>query len=355
MTLLVEKFGADIDAKDHEGLTAWHYADRSRHNTTDQLRKMTIVNMQATDRRGSTKLHEAARQGNMAIVQELLHSGASINQKESHPYGIPYDRIILSHHGRSALHLAALFGHQAIVEYFLLKGADIKGQDDGGRTALHLASASPWIWFQGTKEFDYLHNHSITDQWPEAGKPYEELMKLLIVQGAHTDAKDINGSTALHLAAQCPWIYYENRVRLLLQQCADVEAKDSKKRTALHFAAKAAPATTVNLLLNAKANIHAKDADGLTVLQYAVRSDRLDVIRLLLINGADIEEKDSTGRTALHIAAKATSATTVNLLLDAKANIHAKDTDGLTALHYAVRSNHVDVMKLLGDSVASGK
>jgi len=62
-----------------------------------------------------------------------------------------------------------------------------------------------------------------------AWRGHRKVVKLLIAKGADLEAKDKDGSTPLHIAAQCG---HRKVVELLLQKGADIEAK--VKMAALH-------------------------------------------------------------------------------------------------------------------------
>ena len=90
--LLIEK-GADIDAKDNDGVTALMYVSRA---------------------------------GDLEIAKYLVENGTDINAKDSD-------------WGYTALIYAAEHGNLEIVKYLVEKGANVNIKDNHGRTALDLA------------------------------------------------------------------------------------------------------------------------------------------------------------------------------------------------------------------------
>jgi len=83
------------------------------------------------------------------------------------------------------------------------------------------------------------------------------MAELLLARGAQVDARDRNGQTPLHLAAQdnygTPLFLqardgYQKVVELLLAHGADMNAKDDKGKTPLALAAQNGRVGTVNLL-----------------------------------------------------------------------------------------------------------
>ncbi len=141
---------------------------------------------------------------------------------------------------------------------------------------------------------EYLKDDSYcTSLLSAASFGHEQIVQLLVEQGAQVDSKDIQGRTPLFLAATNG---HEAVVRLLLEQGTNTELKDPSYKTTLSLA-----------LINAA--------------QHGFES----VVRLLLEHGADVDKKDSTNRTPLTTAAMNGHGATVRLLL--KYNAQSKPQD----------------------------
>ena len=92
------------------------------------LLEQSGINVNASDKSGSTALHSASQYGHADIVSILL------DQR-----GI--DVIASDHGNQTALHLAAGCGHADIVRILLDRsGIDVNASDDDNQTPLHLAS-----------------------------------------------------------------------------------------------------------------------------------------------------------------------------------------------------------------------
>ena len=172
-----------------------------------------------------TPLHNAAKNGKLYSLSELLSKGADINAKDS--YGI------------TALIYATMAGRDAIVANLLDKGADTEAKDNHGRTALIYAIM--------------------------AGR--DAIVANLLDKGANTEAKDDydRGKTALHCAASSG---RDAIVANLLDKGADIDAKDINGTTALIYATMAGRDATVKHLLDEGADIDAKDNNGQTAWYY---------------------------------------------------------------------------------------
>ena len=127
--LLLEK-GADIDAKDGDGMTAFMEAADQEHETIVRLLLEKGADINAKDKDGKTALMKAAHYGQEAVISLLLEKGANINIKNK-------DK-------ETALIEAVGYWKETTVEtivrLLLEKGLDIKAQDQDGKTALTKAA-----------------------------------------------------------------------------------------------------------------------------------------------------------------------------------------------------------------------
>ena len=76
------------------------------------------------------------------------------------------------------------------------------------------------------------------------------------------------------------WRGYSDVAKLLLDNGADTEAKDEYGATSLIISASEGHLETVKELLAAKANIHAKDKNGWTPWLWAFSAGHAEVVKL---------------------------------------------------------------------------
>ncbi|HEY8380280.1 MAG TPA: ankyrin repeat domain-containing protein [Nannocystis sp.] len=165
--------------------------------------------------------------------------------------------------------LAASFeGHAAVVEELLARGADVSARNVQGRTALHLA----------------------------ADQGHALIVAMLSEAGAPLDAIDFQGQTALHLAA---WQDHRDSVRVLLSAGARMSVRDRCGDTALALAATEPVPEVVRMLCRAGADVEAVNHYGQTPLMRAAMAGEVEVAEALLEAGADPTMRDYAGRTAL--------------------------------------------------------
>jgi ankyrin repeat protein len=118
-----------LDASDVDGCTPLHFACFNGNVDSVRVLLAADVKVHARSKFGSTPLQMAAMQGQLAVVQLLLH-------REPAMINVP------NNVGWTPLHFAAMIGSPDIVGVLLAAGADIHVVNKYGRTALHLASAN---------------------------------------------------------------------------------------------------------------------------------------------------------------------------------------------------------------------
>jgi cytohesin len=292
--------GADVRARDQGGRTALMWLSRGSiyQDTTLNALLDAGADLEARDDAGWTPvMHAAYYASTNSLVQALLAAGAKAEPA-----------------GWSELTQALLRQDREEFERSLSEGADVNARDAWGRTPLMWSASFLWcIWDESTRG---------CEEWYP--------MQQLLDAGAVVDARDDEGSTASHLAAEHTlW-----GIQPLIFAGADLEARDDKGRTPLHWAAANHYANdNVQFLLDAGADPDTRDDDGRTPLIVAAKS-RLSQgnVELLLRGGADPNAADARGRTALMEAARNPSGLDlIEPLVAAGADSDLVDQNGQTA------------------------
>ncbi|MCB1499011.1 MAG: ankyrin repeat domain-containing protein [Bauldia sp.] len=125
-------------------------------------------------------LHEAVKNGDIALVETLIADGEDVNQTDRY-LGTP-------------LHQAAIAGSRELTEFLLAEGADANAENRILGTPLHVA----------------------------ARKGHQAVAVVLISNGAKTSPTDREGTTPLHAAAEAGHVAI---VELLISNGADVNAR----------------------------------------------------------------------------------------------------------------------------------
>ena len=175
------------------------------------------------------------------------------------------------HRKETALHKAAAKGHQDMVQLLLSQGASTEVMNSFNNTPLDLA----------------------------ARNGYTNIMELLLMNGASGESMGGDPSALLHCATSSG---HTRTVELLLSKGAPIEAMDKSRRTPLHLAAWHGHTRTVALLLAKGASTEATDEAKWTPLHLAAWYGRTLTVELLLLKGASTEATDSLNKTPLDLA-----------------------------------------------------
>ena len=113
--------------------------------------------------------------------------------------------------------------------------------------------------------------------------------KALIAVGADIDARDKNGQTPLHVAAEH---YGGEKIKELIAAGADVNARDKNGETPLHAAASSYKRRgQAKMLIAAGADVNAWDKANNTPLHDAAGSGNAEAAKALIAAGADVNAR----------------------------------------------------------------
>lgn len=132
VALLVNRYGADVNAEDSEGDIPLQLATDRHH--------MQIVKFLLS--RNSKKREYAARFLNTDEVEEFFRAAKANDIRtvtELLDAGVDVNSVDLSDLHRSALHAAAREGHCDLARLLLERGADVHYEDDTDECAYHVA------------------------------------------------------------------------------------------------------------------------------------------------------------------------------------------------------------------------
>ncbi|KAL2614091.1 hypothetical protein R1flu_025783 [Riccia fluitans] len=131
-------------------------------------------------------LHDAAREGNVDSVRQLLSTNAeSVNDRDKH--------------SRTPLHIAAWAGQEEVVRVLCEAKADVGASAQDDMAAIHFASQ----------------------------KGHTEVVRTLLLDGAYVNARNRKGMTPLHYAVQGS---HADLVRLLVRKGANLESENKAKK-----------------------------------------------------------------------------------------------------------------------------
>jgi len=210
------------------------------------------ANVNAPDNFGTTPLHYAASEGKTDIAKLLIERGADVNARDQHQW--------------TPLHMAAYGGRAAMAKLLVEKGADVNAKDKNHNTPVKFAQP--------------------------------ELVAIILKQG---DGGSAIQAEKLHDAAKSGDIV---KVRQLLEQGADVNARGFHKETPLHEAAMQGNTEVAKLLIEKGADMNSRNNSQNTPLHFAATYGKIDVAKLLIEKGADINAKNESNDTPAMTAEK---------------------------------------------------
>jgi ankyrin repeat protein len=170
-------------------------------------------------------------------------------------------------------------GNAPLTKLLLQHGAD-PNQADGTTDSILLEALS------ANQYIGFLHWTSKIERFAQVSDQRMATIRLILQAGANPNDRDrSNGTTALMVAAGHG---NEELVELLLQQGANAKAVNAYGENALHYAAWRGNAAIAQRLISEGANVNPTHHLGRTPLMFAVRRGSLPIVKLLLAQGANI-------------------------------------------------------------------
>ena len=305
MAELLLKHGADVDAKDPDGVPAIDEAlfvekdvapvllargakldvfAAAGLGKTDALRDLLARDpalAKAVGPHGNTPLHFAARCGRGDAAEILLAAGADPDAGDKYKTPVLWEAAangdartvkLLMDHGCAVdapaggtcipIEGAAAWGTKEVMELFVARGVDVKGR----KPSLLLLAA--------------------------ANRKHPDVIQCLLDKGMDANARDENGKGPLDEAA-----VYGNLegVRILTARGADINAPGRQRTTPLHMAALFGRKRVAEFLLAGGAKLMARDEHGNTPLHAAAHADFPGMTAFLVSKGADPNALNNEG------------------------------------------------------------
>lgn len=187
---------------------------------------------------GLPPVHDAARRGDLARVQELVSLDPSAVRS-------------VTGYGGTALIDAAARGHVHVVRYLVTKGADVNHRNLHGWTALYMACRNGQrevvaLLLKEGADVGLTNSYGLTPLMRAAREGHPEVLRLLLEHGgSRLDARDSDGKTALWWA--CYW-GHQQEARILLEAGADPTITDKAQRLPVDAAREEGHVRCVRLL-----------------------------------------------------------------------------------------------------------
>jgi uncharacterized protein len=236
--------GVDVNSKSADGTTALHWAVYNGNVALVERLIAAGANVKAANEFGSTPLAEAATVGDAKVIEALLAAGAEVDAPGAD--------------GQTALMVVARSGNTAAAEALIARGADVNA-----REAWRDQTALMWA----------------------AAQKQPAMTELLIERGADVDARSVVNDWPRQVTGEPRRMY-----------------RPFGGLTPLLFAAREGCFECVQALVAAGANVDLPDPKGVTPLFLAIDNFHFDTAKVLIEAGANPNKWDWWGRTPLYSA-----------------------------------------------------
>ncbi|CAN6441923.1 unnamed protein product [Victoria cruziana] len=167
------------------------------------------------------------------------------------------------------------------------------------------------------------------------------LLKQLLRSGLDPNESDMDGKTALHLAAAGG---NEECVQLLIENGADVNGRDLDGNVPLWESIISGHDAVSKLLFANGANLESGDMANFAC--FAAESGSIQMLKEIVHYGGDVTIAKSNGTTALHVGVCEGNVDVVKFLLDHGADIKKPDQQGWTPVALAEQQCHEEIKTL---------
>ena len=372
ISLLINN-GADIDARNKEGVTPLEIAVQKENIEIVKLLTEKGANIHTQDTHGNSPLSMAFASTN-EMLEAVVNSSNVTSQdsdgntplhialltdaplsKVQYIISLTDDVNIRNRDGYSALFISVLKNRQKVGEMLLAKDADIFSANKNNNSPLRIA-----LKFVGSDKGDSIHKWLITSRTIKskdgsgnsvlhyaAEWQYGKAITSLLAKGADISAKNANGETPLFSAVKTnnPEI-----IRLIVEGGADLLARDNLGSTVMHAAVRWEAPDSIDTLFNYGVSVNVQNSTGKSPLAEAVIASKYDIASKLLSYGADPNCSDTNGVTVLMDAIRGKNPDNVSLLLNYGANPNVQEINGRNSYHEAAYMGDIEIIRLIRDA-----
>ena len=317
------------------------------------------------------RLRQAARNGNLAAVRELLMQ----EEIDINTQGMK---------GNTPLHLAVEGKHKEIVNVLLefppskianrksdiipstssskRSEADVNRINKAGYAPIHSAISGNdveivQILLEGASQrIDLLLKMAKTNYTPldlamrHVLQPNLDIIRLILryMKDGEVDSSWSDDLTPLSYSARSGNKAFVN---VLLENSATVNKIDAQKMAPILWASLEGHEEIISILIEFDANIEVKNVEGCTALHVAALGGHERVVIQLLVRGANLYARTNTNSTVLHLAASARKTKVARFLLrrlssstPGLALINEMDDTKHTAWYFAIKSGSQDLV-----------
>lgn len=330
---LLISYRADLKEKDMYGDTVLHTA-AMLHVSTNVMRMLTLngADINARNKEGVTPLEIAIQQNDVATTRLFTLYGADIHTQDTHGY--------------SPLSLA-LAADDEIFEATVTK-TNSNTQNSEGNTPLHIAiiNDAPFSKIQYiislTDDVNIRNRDGNSALFLSVMKNWKEVGELLIAKDADIFSTNIDNNSPLRVALKG-----NGDIQNWLITSKTIHSTDGSGNTVLHYAAEWQFAQAITTLTTKGADINAKNANGETPLFSAAKTNNPKILQIVIDCGGNFREREHLGNTALHSAVRWDAEKSAEMLIGLGININAQNSNGRSPLAEATSAGKYKVARYL--------
>eukprot|EP00744_Colponema_vietnamica_P013460 GILI01018857.1.p1 GENE.GILI01018857.1~~GILI01018857.1.p1 ORF type:complete len:435 (-),score=63.60 GILI01018857.1:19-1323(-) len=263
--------GSDINGVCNGNISPLHYAIEGKHDAAAEFLITNGAEVAMADAKGRTPLHIAISNGSGHIVKLLLAKGVGIG---------PGDSYLVD---------AAKIGNVEVIEALIAAGASPCTDH----------KTPPWFVAAGCnnrKAFSILLAYSVASV-SDVNMILRKQYSAQLLAVGYTLGGDVNYGNALHWASIIGDV---QAAKMLIEKGANVnDTNCTRGRIPLHFAAEGNHAALIKYLVSSGADIQAKECYGWSPLHSAAAVNKTEAMAALVELGADLTVKTKSGKTPL--------------------------------------------------------
>ena len=363
---LLLEHGADAKARNDNGKTPLHVLSQCQMYDEDNIvnhARLLLENgaeVNTADNGNQTPLLLAIRKNWFKLARILLDHGADANAE--------------TNRGKTSLYLLSkskindedkvLDAMRLLIEH----GAVVNRRDVNNQTPLLIAIERDWFKFarilldhgaeaRGENNEGKTPLHLLSESWDHGESDALDLISPLLEHGAEVNIRDNGNQTPLLLAMGRDWF---KLARILLENGVDAKVTNNDSKTPLHILSESrindegSALNLISLLLEhgAVALVNKRDKNDQTPLLLAMGRDWFKLSRILIDRGADPNVENNDGKTPLHLLSDSrvhndNSLDLLWVLLKRGAMVNKRDKNGETPLLLAMGRGWIKLVRIL--------
>jgi len=362
---LIIRSGIPVDTQNATGQTPLFMATKSNSASTLKIFIDNNANLNARDSQGNSALHAAVRWNALTSVSFLIASGIDIDVHSLNGNTPLHDSVILNLpemeslliskganlesrnvDGNTPLMEAVRGGNSNSIEKLLTSGSDASTRNIKGDTPLHIAV--------GLERIDIINmllktGVSIHARNTRNRSPFQMSLSLsprivsALLENNRINISDDFGNSVLHVALHER--ASENIIKVIINQGAKVNAVDYNGKTPLRLALDYEMLESAKLIADSGADPFISAVDNKSPVEIAIAKGE-DYLRAVF-SGRAINARDSSGNTVLHYSARLGSPQLIRVLFELGANRSIRNIAAESPNDIAIRWNRRDNSDLL--------